>query len=97
MDSAANLAGRLDDVRDQHAPTARDIVSIGHEASLASLAPGGGRLIPPLPPARSTEGVRDQTGPDPDAREMAHGRHDIRGRVSTGWDGALASASVKAW
>jgi hypothetical protein len=35
---------------------------------------------------------------DPDADEMAHGTHDdIRGRASTGWDGALAPASVKAW
>jgi hypothetical protein len=43
---------------------------------------------------RSAAGVRDQTGPGPDADET---HDDIRGRASTGWDGALASASVKAW
>jgi hypothetical protein len=98
MDLAANLAGRLDDVRDQHAPT-RGILSVsGMRHPLVFMAPG--RPVDPIP-ATGPEHPRgprpDGTG-TPDAHQIAHGTHDdIRGRASTGWDGALASTSVKAW
>ena len=48
VDQARHLGRCLGDVENEHAPTARDIVKVGHEGLLlVSLAPG--RPVDPIP------------------------------------------------